>query len=493
MDAEIEISDLDLETSFITFAEEELSMSLYGWQANVLEAFDTASEGLVQVSLATPNGSGKSSIIIPALVYGWLSLYPRGRVVATSADSKQLDNQIMPALDRYRGRFPDWKFIERQIDTPTGGRFFGFTCTEAGRAEGFHKGNDIEAPLLIIADEAKTIDESIFSALDRCTYNAILLTSSPGKMAGRFYETQFRPELGYYAVRVGLTECPHIGPEKVQRIIAQHGPNSPFTRSALHGEFIELWDGKPVYYAYSMEKHEHIDLPWPKGAYLVRGWDFGTNNAVIWSAYWVEGGCEYWWDLCEQYLVESDTDRQVISALARTEAEFPFHNDREQCSGVLDFCDPAGMNSSYSRQIKVTMAGKDTTVADSSVNIMRTHGIYPGMRTVARGLQETIAVVNRLMQKEDAQGRQCFGVDTAGCPQLTRGYRGGYRWPTATEPGFGSNVPLKGEACDNLDHPQDASRYGKINCLRLLQAEMAGTKPPLFAAKKKSINPARRL
>lgn len=488
-----EAEDLDIETSFISFAEEQLSMSLYWWQADVLEAFDYASEELVQVSLATPNGSGKSSIIIPALVYGWLSMYPRGRVVATSADSKQLDNQIMPALDRYRSLFPDWKFIERQIDTPTGGRFFGFTCTDAGRAEGFHKGDDIDAPLLMIADEAKTIDESIFSALDRCTYNAILLTSSPGKMSGRFYESQFRPELGYNTVRVGLRDCPHIGPEKCERIIAQHGPNSPFTRSALHGEFIELWDGKPVYYAYSMELHEAEDLPWPKGAYLVRGWDFGTNNAVIWSAYWIENRVEYWWDLCEQYLTESDTDRQCLSAIARTEAEFPFHNDRELCSGVLDFVDPQGMSSTYTRQIKVTMNGKDTTVNESSVNIMRTHGIYPGMRTTGRGLQETIAVVNRLFQKEDAQKRQCFKVDISGCPQLARGYRGGYRWPAIGETGYGSNVPLKGEACSGLDHPQDAGRYSKINCLRLLQAEMAGVKPPLYAGKKKSQNPARRI
>jgi hypothetical protein len=490
---EIEIDDLELETSLITFASEVLGHELYQWQADVLEPFDHASEEMIQVSLSTPNGSGKSSVVISSLVLGWLALYPKAKVVLTTADGRQIDSQVMPAIEAHRGKFPDWKFIYREVHTPTGGMFVAFTTDDAGRAEGWHKLDDFDGPLCIIVDEAKTVDEKIFSAFDRCTYNAILITSSPGKMSGTFYESQHNPDLGYIKCAVGLKDCPHITQDKIDRIIAKWGPNHPFTRSSLHGEFIEIFEGKPVHYAYSMEHHEAPELPWPKGAYLIRGWDFGTSNAIVWSAYWEAKGIEYWWDLCEQYYEGSDTDRQVRNAIIRTDNEFPFHDDREQCAGVLDYIDPAGANSSYTRQIKVTMNGRDTTVAESSANILRTHGIYPGMRTVARGLQETLAVVNRLMEKRDPQGRWCYRIDVTSCPRLARAYRGGYRYPAVGESGYGNDAPMKGAACDNLDHLADAARYGKINCLRLLQDEMAGAKPPLFAAKKKSVNPVRKI
>lgn len=230
---------IDAETSFITFAEETLGFRLYDWQADALEPFDDASLHLVLESLATPNGSGKSAVVIPSLVLGWLAMYPKGRVVVTTADGKQLDGQLMPAIEAHRGKFPAWHFIERQITTPTGGRFVAFTTDDAGRAEGWHKLDDTEGPLLIIADEAKTIPEAIFTAIDRCTFNALLLTSSPGYKRGRFYESQFKKELGFNVIRVGLKDCPHITPDKINRIIAQHGEDSPFTRSTLHGEFME--------------------------------------------------------------------------------------------------------------------------------------------------------------------------------------------------------------------------------------------------------------
>lgn len=227
------------EPSFIEFAEETLGLHLYDWQDEAVTPFDNLNTRLVQVTLATPNGSGKSAVVIPTLVLGTLAMYPKARVVLTTADGKQLDGQVMPAIEAHRAKFPHWKFIEREITTPTGGRFVAFTTDDAGRAEGWHKLNDDDGPLLIIADEAKTIPDAIFSAIDRCTYNALLFTSSPGYMVGRFYESQFKPELGFSVIRVGLKDCPHISQDKIDRIVAAHGRDSAFARSTLDGEFME--------------------------------------------------------------------------------------------------------------------------------------------------------------------------------------------------------------------------------------------------------------
>lgn len=484
------VEDLDLETSFITFAEETLGLDLYDWQAEAVEAFDHMGEGLVQVTLATPNGSGKSSVVIPTLILGHLAMYPKGRVVLTSADSKQLDGQIMPAINTHRVKFPGWRFLSREIITPTGGQFVAFTTDEAGRAEGWHKLDDVEGPLLVIIDEAKSVPEAIFSAIDRCTYNGIMLASSPGKMDGTFYESQHNPALGYHRLAIGLKDCPHITQDKIDRIIAKHGANSPFTRSSLHGEYIEYFAGEPVYYAYNMAIHEAKGLEWPEGAYLCRGYDWGTNNYVVWCAYWRFEGCEYIHAMMEQYREGSDTDRQIRECVTNTANEFPFWNDRNICSGLMDFCDPAGASSSFTRKIEVN--GKQ--VDESAINIARTHGIYPSYMTSSRGLQETIAIVNRLLEKRDRKGRPCFRIDTDACPKLTRALRGAYRYPDETESGYGRDLPLKGLACDNADHPADGFRYLCINVLKLLRAEMEPKKPPLFANRKKpSLNPRRKI
>ncbi len=245
-------------------------------------------------------------------------------------------------------------------------------------------------------------------------------------------------------------ENEHNLPENYIRdtILLPYGGNSAMIERMLYGRYADAYDGKPVYYNFSIPIHEGRDLPWPQGAYLMRGHDVGTNAATVWSAYWVENGCEYWHDLFEFYLEGSDTDRHVNEVLKLTESEFPFWNDRGVCAGIDDFIDPAAANSSYTRQIVVD--GK--SVKESALNIFRSYGLYPKFQTHSRGLMETIGIVNRLLAKRDQQGRPVYRVDAKGCPRLTRGLHGGYRWPAADDKGAQENVPLKGLACDNLDH-----------------------------------------
>lgn len=245
-------------------------------------------------------------------------------------------------------------------------------------------------------------------------------------------------------------ENEHNLPENYIRdtILLPYSGNPAMIERMLYGRYADAYDGSPVYYNFSIPVHEGRDLPWPRGAYLMRGHDVGTNAATIWSAYWVENGTEYWHDLYEFYLEGSDTDRHVNEVIKLTESEFPFWNDRGICAGVEDFIDPAAANSSYTKQIVVD--GK--SVKESALNIFRTYGIYPRFQTASRGLMETIGIVNRLLAKRDAQGRPVYRVDAKGCPRLTRGLHGGYRWPPADERGGNENVPLKGEKCENLDH-----------------------------------------
>lgn len=463
--------DLDIEASFITFAEEVLGLSLYEWQEDTIEPFDEASERLVMVSLATPNGSGKSAIVITTLVLGWLAMYPKGRVVITTADGKQLDGQIMPAIESHRNKFPGWTFLSRKVTTPTGGTFTAFTTDQAGRAEGWHKIDDLDGPLLMIVDEAKSVPEDIFTAIDRCTFNAILLASSPGKMAGTFYRSQHEPELGYNRISVGLKDCPHITQDKIDRIVAKHGANSPFARSSLHGEFLEYFDGEPVYYAYDRGIHEYDKLGWLEGATLAVGMDVGTHNASTIAAVKTDrGGRLHVWFLKEIILTGSDTDRQCVALLQTLGRDFPFWNKGTNvCPQTLFFCDPAARNSAF------TARG----ATSSALRVIQSHGIHPGMKTAVH-LQPSIALVNRMLQQNhvaeiDGHKRTIhhFRIDKTRCPVLAKAMAAEYRYPSVNEAGYGSDMPLKGALCNHVDHVCDSARYLLVNI-----ADIAGETHP---------------
>lgn len=339
-----------------------------------------------------------------------------------------------------------------------------------------------------------TCDEKGFIK-DRCV---VLDTNPPGPehwIAKLEAEETAKPEAERIIRFWHLTtyENEHNLPENYIRdtIILPYSGNPAMLERMLYGRYADAYDGSPVYYNFSIPVHEGNELPWPAGAYLMRGHDVGTNAATVWSAYWVENGTEYWHDLFEFYLEGSDTDRHVNEVLKLTESEFPFWNDRGICAGIEDFIDPAAANSSYTRQIVVD--GKN--VKESALNIFRTYGIYPRFQTASRGLMETIGIVNRLMAKRDSQGRPVYRLDASGCPRLARGLHGGYRWPPADERGGNENVPLKGEKCENLDHVQDAARYAKINALKLLKLEIEKKAPPTpwNMSKPKPANPRRRI
>lgn len=243
------------------------------------------------------------------------------------------------------------------------------------------------------------------------------------------------------------------------------------------GEYADAFEGDPVLWAFS-EDHAYNGLPWPRGAYLVRGWDFGTTQAIVFAAYWEEGGDEYWWDLHEYYATGSDVERQCRAAWDITRSVFPFYNDRAVCSGVLDACDPAG---------------NARTDKGRSLDVLATHNIYPKFNQKHRSLQLTISAYNRLLEKTDRFGRLAYRICRKGCPMLYSGSCGGYRYPQETEHGFGSGEPGKGPDFGDFDHVCDASRYAKINFLRLMRVEMEKSAAAVGKlALKTSVNPARR-
>lgn len=235
----------------LSFSLVGLGLDLYDWQQLACEVIDYGSRlERIKVALVAPNGSGKTQRIVGVSTLRWLNRYPKGRVIITSADSKQLDSQLMPALAEHKNKFPAWEFLQRSIRTPQGGFMRAFTTDDSARAEGHHAAP--ESPLLIIVDEAKSVEAEIFEAFDRCSFNVILYISSPGIRAGRFYQAFSDHRASFILTQqVGLADCPHISQARIDDVISTYGQEAEFTKSTLYGEFMDQEEGGE--FAFSFE------------------------------------------------------------------------------------------------------------------------------------------------------------------------------------------------------------------------------------------------
>lgn len=230
------------------FARAVLGMNLYPKQAAALDALWPVGSW---VSFRSCNEGGKTRKIITAAILWHLNMFPRGQVVSTSGSARQIRNQLVPALAGYRLRFPKFDFKETpRITTDSPNCFWeGFTTNEAGRFEGYHQEGergDPWAPLLIIVDEAKTVKDPIFEAIERCKPTRVLLASSPGYPEGEFYRSHSTKAQFYKTFKQTAAECPHIHPEDIQRVRAKWGPDHPLVLSMVDAEFMRFVDNAIV-------------------------------------------------------------------------------------------------------------------------------------------------------------------------------------------------------------------------------------------------------
>lgn len=233
--------DSDLLRTPIGFIEAVLGLPRgYDWQHKAVAPFGLMSweKPAVQVSLLAPNGSGKTSWVEAGLCLWHLYVHEKGRCTYTTRDEKQLREQFIPVMEKHKVRlgFTSKHSPYYTLETPTGGRLVAYVTNDAGRAEGFHGSK--ESPLLCVIAEAKSVQQMIFDAVDRCSYQGLLYSSSGGIKAGPFYKSHTEWRDQFRCVKAGYRDCPHKSDEQVRRMIQKHGENSPFIRSSIYGEFM---------------------------------------------------------------------------------------------------------------------------------------------------------------------------------------------------------------------------------------------------------------
>ena len=211
-------------------------------QKRVLDDLDAHG---AKIAARTCNGAGKTSVIIPGSAFWFMTVHPRAKVVITSGVDRQVREQIFPALHAQKARLDGWRLHDTSIDAPNGSHAVGFTTREGGYFEGWH-GNKNEfydllqhdGPLMIIVDEAKSVHPGIFDAIERCTYQRLLLLSSCGAAQGKFFEAFHKDRAFYRTHQIRAGDCPHADHDKNRELIDRRGLNDPLVQSKVFAEFM---------------------------------------------------------------------------------------------------------------------------------------------------------------------------------------------------------------------------------------------------------------
>ena len=262
------LEDYDLMVDPSGYSRVMLKSDPYPWQARVMDSLNPLARDLpARTALCTPNESGKTSKIITDLVCWHMGTFPGSVTVTTSGTNRQIRHQLYPNL-RMRLKGANWRIRDSNeygLEAPNGSRCVSFSTDDPGMAEGFHAitlfddkytlgdaFNGIEhdydpgknSSLMIIYDEAKTIDYDIFEAFERCHATRSLEASTPdhSSPAGHFYDSFHKNKWLYNTFTIGYDQCPHLieDPVRVRERedqIRKFGINHPFIRSMHFGEF----------------------------------------------------------------------------------------------------------------------------------------------------------------------------------------------------------------------------------------------------------------
>jgi len=225
--------------------------TIWPWQVEILNylgGVKSPGDPAIKAMLMAANGSGKSQMILAPFAIWMAMRFEESLTIITNASGKQLDNQALRYITRLATKVNSlhqqqfgmdvFECQYRKLKNNITESFIDmFATDEPGKAEGWHpiKHN---GEFAIIVDEAKTVSDDIFQALERCTgYTRRLDVSSPGRCGGTFYVDWNREIKDIYKKKVTAFECPHIPTSEIEDKIKKYGLHDPLIRSSIFAEF----------------------------------------------------------------------------------------------------------------------------------------------------------------------------------------------------------------------------------------------------------------
>lgn len=229
---------------------------LHNWQVEVLLRYARQdldySQMVNRINLVANNGSGKSAMVVAPAACWTAMAHENARAVITSASGKQLDGQTGRAIrhmceqvNMMHGGYKPWDIKYREYTyrpNPDRPDIYStiemFATDEAGKAEGYHPHID-GGVFAYIPDEAKSIAEPLWEAIERCNGKTHWMNvSSPGQPLGKFYE--YATSGRWWTRKVTAYDCPHIKRDEIDGARETYGEHSAWFRSAYLAEFTSV-------------------------------------------------------------------------------------------------------------------------------------------------------------------------------------------------------------------------------------------------------------
>lgn len=262
------------------FTEDIFGLKPYKWQKLVLQDCSFPNS---RTALRAANGSGKTAMCAAPLAVWHALLFEDSVCVTTSGVYRQVKEQMWPQIRKIASVAEAKLGVEINVNATDltvparNSRVIGFSTDDPGRFEGWHEKN-----LLMIVDEAKSVDDGIFEAIERCQPNRLLVMSSPGGNEGEFYRIFTKHADLYKSHVVTSYDCPHIKEDWIQLQFDKWGKDHPLVRSMIFGEFMQLARESTVLSVTAWEK-ALANPPRADGDLLTAGVDFaagGDENVI---------------------------------------------------------------------------------------------------------------------------------------------------------------------------------------------------------------------
>ena len=210
-------------------------------------------ENPYKLILPAANGSGKDMFMIAAFAIWFVLKRARNKVIITSASFEQLKYQTETHIRNLANKankvfgklFTNTQF--HHIVPELCSEIKLFATDDPGKAEAYHP--DYGGEMALIINEAKSVQASIFEALNRCTgYSHWLEVSSPGGRSGHMYNEvadaiayPAPAELGkFYYRKITAYDCPHISQAHIEDRRKKAGADSAWFRSSILAEFADI-------------------------------------------------------------------------------------------------------------------------------------------------------------------------------------------------------------------------------------------------------------
>lgn len=202
-----------------------------------------------RVSVRSGHGVGKSTVAALLTIW-WLLTRPMGRVLIVAPEfSRQvkavLFGEIRKWVRRAKEPLPIQVLSSRVLVEGFGEEWaaIGLPATEPHRIEGFHA----DGGLLLIVDETKGVPNDAYDALMGALTgeggNRLLVTSTPGPPAGRFFEIHTRRMADWRLHHIPSPDSSMVSEAWVEQRREEWGEGSPLYQARVLGVFPEEAEG----------------------------------------------------------------------------------------------------------------------------------------------------------------------------------------------------------------------------------------------------------